>query len=153
MLQMGEDAAGVTNQHFKACNRITSDGPGANLTLSGGNGRGDYGGNLLLSYYAPGGSGVAGTLTTALKLSAEGFFAYAEGINLTFGASTGTKFGTADSQKLAFWNKTPIVQPTTAITAATFLNNTSGIVDDSATYGGYTMGQIAAALINVGILA
>jgi hypothetical protein len=31
--------------------------------------------------------------------------------NLTFGTTTGTKFGTATSQKLGFFNATPIVQP------------------------------------------
>lgn len=32
--------------------------------------------------------------------------------NLVFGTTTGTKIGTATTQKLAFWNVTPIVQPT-----------------------------------------
>jgi len=36
--------------------------------------------------------------------------------NFIFGTTTGTKFGTATNQKFAFWNKTPIVQPT-ALTA------------------------------------
>ena len=46
-----------------------------------------------------------------------------------------------------------IYQETTAITAATFVANTSAIVDDSATYGGYTMGQVVAALKAQGLLA
>lgn len=73
--------------------------------------------------------------------------------DIILGTTTGTKIGTATSQKLAVWNKTPIVQPTTGITAAAFVANSSGIVDDTATYGGYTMGQIAAALIASGWLA
>ncbi len=73
--------------------------------------------------------------------------------NIVFNTTTGTKIGTGTTQKLAFWNKTPIVQPTTAITAAAFVANTSGTVNDTATFGGYTIGQIAAALINTGILA
>lgn len=32
--------------------------------------------------------------------------------NLHFGTTTGTKIGTSTSEKLAFWNATPIVQPT-----------------------------------------
>jgi hypothetical protein len=72
--------------------------------------------------------------------------------NIVLNTTTGTKIGTATGQKLAFWNKTPIIQPTTGITAATFVANTSLIANDTATYGGYTMGQIAAALINTGIL-
>ena len=38
------------------------------------------------------------------------------------------------------------------VSAATFVANTSGISDDTATYGGFTMGQIAQALINNGLL-
>lgn len=71
-LQLGTDAAGVSNQHLKACNRITSDGVGANLTVSPGNGRGGAGGSLLLSYYTTAGAGVAGTLTTALTINTLG---------------------------------------------------------------------------------
>jgi len=73
--------------------------------------------------------------------------------NIILGTSTGTKIGTATSQKLAFWNATPIVQPTTAVTAAAFVANSSGISDDTATFGGYTVGQVVAALQAVGILA
>jgi hypothetical protein len=61
--------------------------------------------------------------------------------------------GNATTNKIGFWNKTPIVQPTTAITAATFVTNTSGILNDSATFDGYTIGQVVKALRNVGILA
>jgi hypothetical protein len=61
--------------------------------------------------------------------------------------------GNATTNKIAFWNKTPIVQPTTAIAAATFVNNLSGILNDSATFDGYTIGQVVKALRNVGILA
>jgi hypothetical protein len=73
--------------------------------------------------------------------------------NIILGTTTGTKIGTATSQKLSLWNATPDVQPTTAITAAAFVANTSGIVDDTATFGGYTLGQIVAALKRIGALA
>lgn len=74
--------------------------------------------------------------------------------NFVLGTSTGTKFGTSASQKLAFWNATPIVQPTTSITAATFTANTSAnIAYKESTYDGYTMGQIVKALRNTGLLA
>lgn len=152
-LQLGTDAAGVSNQHFKACNRITSDGVGANLTVSGGNGRGGAGGSLILATYDTQGANTQGNLQTRLTLNTTGILAFSEAVNMSFGGTTGTKLGTTISDKLAFWNKTPIVQPSLSITAATFTQNTSGIADDSATYGGYTMGQIAAALIDVGILA
>jgi hypothetical protein len=77
-LQLGTDAAGVTNQHFKACNRITSNGAGANLTVSGGNcrgttGEGGVGGSLILATYAASvSSNTVGTLTTRLTINTLG---------------------------------------------------------------------------------
>lgn len=76
-----------------------------------------------------------------------------DSVNFVFATIIGTKIGTATNQKFAFWNKTPIIQPTNTITASSFAANTSGIANDTATFGGYTIGQIAAALINTGILA
>jgi hypothetical protein len=95
-------------------------------------------------------SGVAGVVldgqnSNALTLGA--------GRDIYFDTATGTRIGASTTQKFAFWNKTPIVQPTTAITAATFITNTSGILNDSATFDGYTIGQVVKALRNVGILA
>ena len=74
-------------------------------------------------------------------------------IDIALDTSTGTKLGTATSQKLGVWNATPIVQPTTGISAAAFVANTSLTANDSATYGGYTIGQIVAALKAIGLLA
>ncbi len=73
--------------------------------------------------------------------------------NFVFGTSTGTKHGTATNQKQSFWNATPIVQPTTGIAAATFVSNTSGTLNDTATWDGYTIGQVVKALRNEGLLA
>lgn len=74
-------------------------------------------------------------------------------VDVVLSGTTGTKFGTATTQKLSFWNATPIVQPTTAITAATFVANTSAIANDTATFDGYTIGKVVKALRNLGILA
>lgn len=97
------------------------------------------------------GSGV-NALATTWSISTAGTWTAADTFNIAFGTSTGTKIGTATNQKLAFWNKAPIIQPTNAIAAAAFVANTSLIANDSATFGGYTIGQIAAALIATGIL-
>jgi len=51
-----------------------------------------------------------------------------------------------------FYNVGPIARPTNAGAAAAFVANTSGIADDSATFDGYTLGQIAKALRNLGLL-
>jgi hypothetical protein len=49
----------------------------------------------------------------------------ADGINFTFGTNTGTQVGTAPNQKLAFFGKTPIVQPTlgAATAGSTYTSN------------------------------
>ena len=39
------------------------------------------------------------------------------------------------------------------LVAGAFVANGSGIADDSATFGGYTMGQVVQALQNLGLLA
>jgi hypothetical protein len=60
----------------------------------------------------------------------------------------------AATGRLGFFSVPLVAQPTNAITAATpFTGNTSGIVDDTATYGGYTVGQIVAALQALGLIA
>lgn len=98
--------------------------------------------------------------TTNGRLVDDAGFLFAAGSGLTLSAlnlitdtTTGMKIGTATNQKLGFWNTAPIIQPTTAGAASTFVANTSGIVDDSATWDGYTMGQVVKALRNVGLLA
>jgi hypothetical protein len=75
-------------------------------------------------------------------------------INLEVGTATGTKIGTATSQKLGFWNATPIVQPTTAVAEATFVENAGGTaVNVDSTFDGYTLQQVVKALRNAGLLA
>jgi hypothetical protein len=76
-----------------------------------------------------------------------------DGLPLGVGTVNGTKIGASTSQKIGFWNTTPIVQPTTAIAAATFVSNTSGTINDSATWDGYTIGQVVKAMRNTGLLA
>lgn len=43
---------------------------------------------------------------------------FADAANLAFGTTTGTKIGTSATQKIGFWNATPIVQPSGAAQAA-----------------------------------
>ena len=44
---------------------------------------------------------------------------YLDGRNIQVGRGTGTRIGTGTDQKLGFFNKTPIIQPTTLTTAET----------------------------------
>lgn len=78
---------------------------------------------------------------------------FSDGVNIVFTTTNGSKIGGANNQKLSLWGVTPDVQPTNGIAAAAFVANTSGIANDSATYGGYTGGQIVAALKRLGALA
>ncbi len=77
----------------------------------------------------------------------------ADGQNIVFDVTNGTKIGTSASQKLAFWNATPNVQPTSAITSVTADHGTGTSVKEDSKYNGYDLGQIVAALQRVGILA
>lgn len=88
-----------------------------------------------------------------LDIYARGLFKFYDGATFELGTTTGTKIGTATTQKISFWNKTPIIQPTTAITGATLVSNAGTTITSTDTFGGYTLQKIAAALINVGILA
>jgi hypothetical protein len=76
-----------------------------------------------------------------------------DGTNITFDDGTGTKIGTNAAEKFAFWNATPNVQPTSAITSVTAVHGTGTSVKEDTKYNGYDLGQIVAALQRVGILA
>jgi hypothetical protein len=59
---------------------------------------------------------------------------------------------TSNSNALGFYGALPVVQPTTGIATSVFVQNTSG-ADNTATFDGYTIGQVVNALRQVGILA
>lgn len=48
--------------------------------------------------------------TKVFSIEDGGHTTWAEGINQVFGTTTGTKIGTATTQKIGFWNATPVVQ-------------------------------------------
>lgn len=77
-----------------------------------------------------------------------------DGTNITFDDGAGTKIGTNAAEKFAFWNKTPIAQPTTSIPGITADHVVGGTnIKTSDTFDNYTVGQVVAALRAVGILA
>ena len=73
--------------------------------------------------------------------------------NIIAGTTTGTKIGTATTQKFAFWNATPIVQPTTGVAAATRAGGGGAALTDTDTFDGYTVAQLFKAMRNIGLLA
>ena len=64
-----------------------------------------------------GGTGVARGIeftpdgTTCLTINSSGNFIFADAKNIAVGTTTGTKIGTSSTQKLGFFNATPVVQP------------------------------------------
>lgn len=58
-----------------------------------------------------------------------------------------------DDGALGLFGATPVAQPTTAITGATFTANAGTAVNDASTFDGYTIKQMAAALRAIGALA
>lgn len=65
---------------------------------------------------------------TAATLGLAGTKTVVDAANLAFGTATGSKIGTGATQKIGFWNATPVVQPaavadaTDAASAITQLN-------------------------------
>lgn len=80
-------------------------------------------------------------------------------VDIVLGTTTGTKFGTATSQKLAFYNSTPIVQPSSTGTVTGFTAGSGTSARDDSTFTGntgtkaYTIGDIVKHLKDLGLLA
>jgi hypothetical protein len=71
------------------------------------------------------------TGTERLRISGNGLITVADAVNIVVGTTTGTKLGTATTQKMAFWNATPRIQPsgwttvpTGTLTRTTFVTST-----------------------------
>lgn len=110
--------------------------------------------SLTSGFYRKGadnlGISLAGTLNVDFAAATT---TWADAVNFAFGTTTGTKIGTATTQKIGFWNTTPIVQPTTGVAAATLTGGGGTTITDTDTFDGYTLKQIVKALRNIGLLA
>ena len=80
-------------------------------------------------------------------------------VDIVLGTATGTKIGTTTSQKMGFYNATPIVQPNgTGETVGFTAGSGTGVNDDSTFTGNvgptaYRISDIVKALKNLGLLA
>lgn len=158
------DGSGVTTWTTNGVGTVTSVGGTGTvngLTLTGtvtSSGSLTLGGTLDLS--APpaigGGTPAAGTFST---LTANTSLTMADAANIVVNATTGTKIGTATSQKLGFFNATPVIQPATTGTVTGFTAGAGTAVLDDSTFTGntgaaaYTIGDIVRALKGLGLLA
>lgn len=93
------------------------------------------------------------SVTEKWRITATGVLTAADGCNIAFNTTTGTKIGTSATQKLALWNATPIVQPTTSVAAATRVGGGGTTLTDTDTFDGYTLSQIVKGLRNMGAFA
>ncbi len=75
--------------------------------------------------------------TPLLSVTGAGHLSFGEGINQIAGTTTGTKIGTAASQKLGFWNAAPVVQQTGDLISALSTNGIVGtpVISHGAMYG------------------
>jgi hypothetical protein len=169
--QVGQNHATVASSGTLKAHDVTT-GTGASMTIAGGTGSVAGGAVILatrtttgaavarITCGADGSTSVSGTLavtgasTLTGLLTANGGITLGDAQNIAFNTTTGTKIGAATTQKLSFWNATPIVQPTTAVASATVASPGGGVnlkTDD--TFDGYTIAQVVKALRNAGLLA
>jgi hypothetical protein len=114
----------------------------------------DAGSIRLTNITALGTLAVTGASTLTGLLTANGGITLGDAQNIAFNTTTGTKIGAATTQKLSFWNATPIVQPTTAVASATVAHAGGGTnIKTDDTFDGYTIAQVVKALRNAGLLA
>jgi len=116
----------------------------------------------LSAHQTSGGTFINGALGVSILYSGSIQVAYADKLvtfggglthfDFNFGGTNGTKLGTATTQKLSFWNATPIVQPTTAVAASALISNLGTPLTSTDTFDGYTLQQIVKALRNTGLL-
>jgi len=125
---LGGDGRNIT---FRAIDRGGNSGAGLTATLRGGNGSwattGSIGGHVYVFggdalgtgnnnggfVYIDGGLNTgSGSIGDVVIGNTRGNLQLADARNVILGTTTGTKIGTATTQKLGFYNATPVVQPT-----------------------------------------
>jgi hypothetical protein len=125
--QVGQNHATVASSGSLKAHNVTT-GTGASMTIAGGTGS-VAGGEVILATStttgaavaritcgADGSTSVSGTLSVTGSSTLTGLLTTNGGItlgdaqNIAFNTTTGTKIGTATTQKIGFWNATPVVQ-------------------------------------------
>jgi hypothetical protein len=90
----------------------TGSDAGTNFALWAHNDAGTYVDSPIAVTRASGGTvTIGGTTNRPLSLDGTGVITIAAGKNFVLNTTTGTKIGTGTTQKLGFWNATPVVQP------------------------------------------
>lgn len=134
-------ASGGYQQFYFGQGKIKASPSAITFNVTGGSGTDNAGSNFILAGGKGAGAGAPGswiaqtstTLGTGTTLQSlvsrltisggavttdASTATWADKLDFVFNTGTGTKFGTATTQKLSFWNATPIVQPSGATQAA-----------------------------------
>lgn len=102
------------------------------------------------------------TVYAKIDSAGKGFFAgldITDAKDIVLGTTTGTKIGTATTQKLGFYNAAPVVQPNGTGETTGFTAGVGTAVNDDSTFTGnvgstaYRINDIVKALKNIGLLA
>jgi hypothetical protein len=113
---------------------IESVGAQISANIDGTPGSNDVPTRLVFSVTADG----AASPTEALRISNDRSITVSDGGNVVLGTTTGTKIGTATTQKIGFYNATPVVQPTAvadATDAATVITQLNALLAKLRTLG------------------
>lgn len=81
-------------------------------------------------------------VVTSFTYDSSGHVVFADAKNVILNSTTGTKIGTAATQKLGFWGVAPIVQPSSANQAA-LVDSTTGSADGTVVDVGAVFSQSA----------
>lgn len=151
----GNSGSGATGDggsaSLTAGSAVSTDGFGGGASVIGGNGSGTgiAGTARLTGGQSGGATGTAGAANVDAGQANGGTPG-----DVTIGGTNALNVQISRAAgQIGLFGTTPIPQPTTAIAAATFAANTSGIANDSATFDGYTIGQVVQALRDIGALA
>ena len=91
------------------------------------------------------GSGDVLSITTTGDITTVGSFTLADAKNIIVGSTTGTKIGTATSQKIGLWNVTPVIQPASANQAAVAAQTQDTLTDSTTGTANTTLVDVGAA--------
>jgi hypothetical protein len=98
-----------TNSEEPVAVAVVVNSSGGNEVRLGG-GTGVFNAATAITFYT-GATPTTTTGTVRMTLDTSGDLTFADGLDIILNATTGTKIGTATTQKLGFWNATPVVRP------------------------------------------
>ncbi len=93
--------------------------------------------------------------TEKLRVDDGGHLQFADAVNIVTNGTTGTKIGTATSNKIGFWNVTPVIQPAAAAQAAlaAYTSGAFGLDSNANMQAMYDLVMaMRTALVNTGIM-